>query len=100
MASRTEGFGLPILEAMACRTPVIATPVGAAPELIGPGGGRLVANEDPASMAEAIVDIARMPEFDWSAMSDCAYETATRYTWDDATEAFERALERAMTTAE
>ena len=33
-ASRSEGFGLPILEAMACRTPVIATPAGAAPELL------------------------------------------------------------------
>src|SRR5262249_60212775 len=30
-ASHREGFGLPILEAMACRTPVIATPAGAPP---------------------------------------------------------------------
>ena len=33
-SSRKEGFGLPILEAMACRTPVIATPAGAAPQLL------------------------------------------------------------------
>lgn len=37
--SIAEGFGLPILEAMACKTPVIATPAGAAPELIANGGG-------------------------------------------------------------
>ena len=41
-SSRTEGFGLPILEAMACRTPVIATPAGAAPEILKDGGGILV----------------------------------------------------------
>jgi len=29
--TRREGFGLPILEAMACRTPVIGTPAGAGP---------------------------------------------------------------------
>ena len=38
-SSRSEGFGLPLLESMACRTPVIATPAGAAPELCAGGGG-------------------------------------------------------------
>jgi glycosyltransferase involved in cell wall biosynthesis len=46
-----EGFGLPILEAMACRTPVIGTPAGAAPELIERGGGMLIPMEDPPAMA-------------------------------------------------
>ena len=41
-SSRSEGFGLPLLEAMACRTPVIATPAGAAPEVCAGGGGILV----------------------------------------------------------
>ena len=52
--SRLEGFGLPLLEAMACRTPVIATPAGAAPELLAGGGGILVKPEDPQDMANAI----------------------------------------------
>ncbi len=38
VGSREEGFGLPILEAMACRTPVISTPAGAAPEILSLGG--------------------------------------------------------------
>jgi glycosyltransferase involved in cell wall biosynthesis len=93
-ASRTEGFGLPILEAMACRTPVIATPAGAAPELVAQGGGIVVPPEDPGAMANAIERVSKMTDAEWRAMSDAAYATASRYTWDDATERFERALMR------
>ncbi|MEM9417718.1 MAG: glycosyltransferase family 4 protein [Planctomycetota bacterium] len=94
-ASRCEGFGLPILEAMACRTPVIATPAGAAPELVGQGGGVMVDMEDIDGMAQAILDITRQDNAVWRAMSDQAYATATQYTWDHATDAFERSLRQA-----
>jgi glycosyltransferase involved in cell wall biosynthesis len=94
--SRDEGFGLPVLEAMACRTPVIGTPVGAAPELIGQGGGYLVRTEDPEDMAAAIERIAALPDDRWRAMSDIAYDTASRYTWDDAADRFEAALIHAV----
>ncbi len=90
--SRSEGFGLPILEAMACRTPVIGTPLGAAPELLSDGAGILVKPEDPADMARAIEQIAKLSDTEWLAMSDAAYAKATDYTWDDATERFEAAL--------
>lgn len=94
-ASRCEGFGLPILEAMACRTPVIATPAGAAPELVGQGGGVMVDMEDSDGMAEAILGVCGRDDSAWRAMSDQAYATATGYTWDDATDAFERSLRQA-----
>jgi glycosyltransferase involved in cell wall biosynthesis len=93
-ASRQEGFGLPILEAMACRTPVIAAPAGAAPELVSQGGGILTRPEDPADLAGGIERIAAMKESEWRTLSDAAYATATRYTWDDAADLFEQALER------
>ena len=94
-ASRSEGFGLPILEAMACRTPVIGAPAGAAPELLAGGGGILVGPDAPPDMAEAIVRVCRMPKAEWRAMSDAAHRTATRYTWSAATDLFEQALLRA-----
>ncbi len=94
--SRVEGFGLPILEAMACRTPVIGTPVGAAPELLSDGAGILVKPEDPEDMAKAIEQISTMPETEWRAMSDTALAKATSYTWDDATKLFEQALYTAI----
>jgi glycosyltransferase involved in cell wall biosynthesis len=92
VASRSEGFGLPILEAMACHTPVIATPTGAAPELTAPGGGVIVPMDDPAAMANQIERIVSLPQQQWRAMSDIAHQTATQYTWDDATNLFEAAL--------
>jgi glycosyltransferase involved in cell wall biosynthesis len=97
--TRKEGFGLPILEAMACRTPVIGTPAGAAPELLEPGGGMMIPMEAPRAMADAILKVCSMHATEWRAMSDAAHATATRYTWDDATDQFEAALVRAVEAA-
>lgn len=96
-ASRREGFGLPILEAMACRTPVIATPAGAATELIeAHGGGVMIDHEDPAAMAREIVRFCTMQESEWKKYSDAAYKTTQTYTWDDAADKFEASLIRAF----
>ncbi|MBE9125769.1 MULTISPECIES: glycosyltransferase family 4 protein [unclassified Coleofasciculus] len=94
--SRLEGFGLPILEAMACRTPVIGTPAGAAPELLGDGAGVLVKPEDSEDMARAIVQVCSLSDSEWQAMSNAAYAKVRGYTWDDATELFEAALYTAI----
>jgi mannosyltransferase len=52
---RWEGFGLTPLEAMSCGVPVVATTVGAFPELVVDGvTGALVTPGDPAEMAEAV----------------------------------------------
>jgi glycosyltransferase involved in cell wall biosynthesis len=98
--TRKEGFGLPILEAMACRTPVIGTRAGAAPELLEKGGGVLVDLEDVDGMARAMVSICGMTEGEWRAMSDRALATTREYTWRDATDRFESALGDVMKTAD
>ncbi|MCF8167731.1 MAG: glycosyltransferase family 4 protein, partial [Rhodoferax sp.] len=84
--SRLDSFGLPILEAMACRTPVIAVPIGAATDLLGDGTGLLVAKESPEAMAAAIIDLCRSSNQDWQHRSDRAYQKAHSYSWKDATE--------------
>lgn len=55
---RWEGFGLTPLEAMACGVPVVATTVGAFPEIVPAGAGRLVPPNEVDPMAEAISEIA------------------------------------------
>lgn len=95
-SSLIEGFGLPILEAMACRTPVIGTSAGAAPELLAGGSGILVEPQNVEDMANAISRICMMPDQEWIALSNAAYAKATQYTWDDATDLFEAALYTAI----
>ena len=85
-ASRIDSFGLPVLEAMACHTPVVGVPVGAAPELLADGAGVLVPSESPQAMADAVVDLLTRPEADWEAMSARAHARAHGYTWEHATE--------------
>ena len=51
--SAYEGFGLPPIEAMACGAPVIASRVGALPEVVG-DGAVLVPHGDATGLAEAV----------------------------------------------
>ena len=94
-----EGFGLPILEAMACRTPVIATPAGAAPEILSQGGGMLVVPEDPEAIARGIERICQLSELEWQALSEAAYTIATGYTLEQSVSLFEAALGKAVQSA-
>jgi glycosyltransferase involved in cell wall biosynthesis len=95
-SSHTEGFGLPILEAMACRTPVIAAPAGAAPELLCEGGGIVLERNDPVLMAQAIQKICTLEDTQWQQLSEQAYQTACQNSWEKATHDFEAALVRAI----
>jgi glycosyltransferase involved in cell wall biosynthesis len=95
-SSRVEGFGLPILEAMACRTPVIAVPTGAAPELLSNGCGMLLDRNDPVLIAQAIHDTAALDVTAWQKLSEYAYQTACQRSWEDAAHDFEAALLQAI----
>lgn len=97
--SRNEGFGLPLLEAMACRTPVIATPAGAAPQIVGGGGGILVEHENVEALAQAIVRVVTMSADQWRVMSDKAFETATRYDSRLSAQRFEAFLRQIVDEA-
>ena len=52
----SEASGLPIIEAIACGTPVVASAVGPLPELVGPAG-LLVEPRDPDRLAVALATI-------------------------------------------
>lgn len=97
--SHAEGFHLPPLEAMACRTPVVATRVGGTVETVTDGkNGYLVDVGDAKALGARLVDVLQLPPERWRAMSDAAHARAHSYTWDDAAQAFEAALVRLADT--
>lgn len=77
-----EGFGLPVLEAMACGTPVLTTHNGALAELAH-GAAELVDPEDEDSIAAGLRHLVE--DADWRReLSRCGRERAAQYTWQRA----------------
>jgi glycosyltransferase involved in cell wall biosynthesis len=52
-----EGFGLAIVESLACGTPVVCTPVGGMPEILAPFSPELItASSEATSIAACLID--------------------------------------------
>lgn len=92
-ASRSEGFSLPILEAMACRTPVVATLTGCAKDVIEDNvNGYAVNIDDAEALGAQLVKIISMDSKGWKKMSDAAHQKALAHSWEKACDLFELAL--------
>jgi hypothetical protein len=78
-----EGFGLPILEAMACATPVLTTPRLSLPEV----GGDAVAytTEDPDRIAEDLADLLH-DEPRRLTLAKAGFDRAKEFTWASSAE--------------
>lgn len=78
--SKTEGFGLPPLEAMMLGTPAVCAVAGALPEVCGEPSFYADANA-PAEWADAIHKIASSSESDYAEIAKASVEQASKFTW-------------------
>jgi glycosyltransferase involved in cell wall biosynthesis len=75
-----EGFGLPLVEAMACGVPVIASDTSSIPEVVG-DAGLLVPPTQPEAFADAILRV-RSDENLRKAMVEKGLKQAAGFRWD------------------
>ena len=82
MPSLYEGFGLPLVEAMSCGCPVIASNRGSLPEIAG-GGAQCFDPFDIKGMANALCVLLRSPEELQQKRSN-ALRRAADFSWNKA----------------
>jgi glycosyltransferase involved in cell wall biosynthesis len=84
--SSYEGFGMPVLEAMACGTPVMALNNTAFPEFAG-GVAMLLPDAGPDTLAEGILKIIRNPSIR-ARMAEAGPQRAASYDWHLVTQMY------------
>jgi len=89
-----EGFGIPILEAFQCKTPVITSNVTSMPEVAG-DAALLVDPFSVEEISEAMVRMAREPELRRQ-LIEKGTEQCTKFSWDRSAELLWNCIEKTI----
>jgi glycosyltransferase involved in cell wall biosynthesis len=88
-----EGFGLPIIEAMACGAPVVTSTTGAAPEVAG--GAAILVDPFSVESIESGLERVTLPE-EAIRLRALGHGRATQFRWSQAAEATIESYRRAL----
>jgi len=80
LPSLYEGFGIPLLEAMACGCPIVTSTQGSCPEVVD-GAGVLVNPRDPADIAEGIYKVVTDRELA-AGLVVKGYQRVAQFSWE------------------
>lgn len=92
--SRYEGFGLPLLEAMACGTAVIGSTASSLPEVVG-DAGLLVDPDDTPGLAESMLRLAADSELRQQ-LERRGLERSASFTWQETARLTAGVYQRAL----
>lgn len=90
LPSLSEGFSLVLLEACSCGLPIVATPVGIAPELLTKANnGYLVPMNNPEEIARAVLMISNNQD-EYEKMRQQSLIVASEYNWSKIAKRYEQ----------
>ena len=94
LPSYSEGLPTGVLEAMACGTPVLATPVGGVPDIIKDGEtGFIMENNSPECIAKNAIRALDHPNLEKIA-KNARKQIEKEYTYESAVERYEKILKQ------
>ncbi|NOT45607.1 MAG: glycosyltransferase family 4 protein [Acidobacteria bacterium] len=94
LATRYEGYGMVVAEALAHAVPVVATRTGGIPELVPPDAGLLVAPDDAEGFAAAMGRVLTVPTTRTALRAGARRARRLRRSWETAGTEFDGVLRR------